>query len=324
MEQAETSRLAWAVVVSLVLHLLIFGGYELGKRYHVWQNLRWPAWMQSPKMLTELLRKPAPAQTLPPRQEIPLTFVEVNPAVATPEPPKKAAYYSSMNSAAANRDISHDTEKPLVDGQQTRIVKTEDIENAKSVPAKPTPQPAPKTDKAQEETKPKGDKFPLMPGGLAKAEDKTENGEKGQAEHHRPRTIQEAMALPKNAGLVGERMKQEGGVRRHAIQSSLDTRATTFGAYDSALVAAVQNRWDDLLEHRSYSGDAVGKVKLKFRLHPDGSISELRLVESTVDLTLALLCQSAIRDPAPFGPWPSDMKAEIQDNREVTFTFYYY
>ena len=37
----------------------------------------------------------------------------------------------------------------------------------------------------------------------------------------------------------------------------------------------------------------------------------MKLVENTVDMTLALICQRAIRDPAPFDPWPSDMRKEI-------------
>jgi len=33
-EQAEFSRLAWAFAISLALHLLIYGGYHTGQKYH--------------------------------------------------------------------------------------------------------------------------------------------------------------------------------------------------------------------------------------------------------------------------------------------------
>ena len=118
-------------------------------------------------------------------------------------------------------------------------------------------------------------------------------------------------------------MRQEGGVKRRG-ESSLDVTATGFGAYDAAVIAAVQNRWYDLLDSRNYSGDRTGKVTLRFHLNSDGTISEMGFVENSVDLALGLLCQSAIKDPAPFAPWPSDMKQKIgAPYREVTFTFFY-
>ena len=84
LEQAEVSRLAWAFAISLAFHLLIFGTYHTGKKYHLWQHLHWPAWLQPPKFLSELLK---PKLNPPPlrRQEVPLMFVNVNPAQATPE-----------------------------------------------------------------------------------------------------------------------------------------------------------------------------------------------------------------------------------------------
>jgi hypothetical protein len=109
------------------------------------------------------------------------------------------------------------------------------------------------------------------------------------------------------------------------MESSLDARATAFGAYDAAIVRAVQNRWYGLLENRSWAADRTGKVSLKFRLNSDGTVTEMAFLENTVDLALGMLCQSAISDSAPFGAWPSDMRREIGANfREVTFTFYYY
>lgn len=142
----------------------------------------------------------------------------------------------------------------------------------------------------------------------------------------RPRTLAEARARQpqRYAQAPGQKMKQEGGVRRHALESSLNVLATPFGAYDAALIDAVRNRWYDLLDQRSFAGARTGKVMLQFHLNADGHVSEMRLMENTVDLTLALLCESAIRDPAPFNPWPGELRRLVgADYREVTFTFYY-
>ena len=143
-----------------------------------------------------------------------------------------------------------------------------------------------------------------------------------QEKPKRPRTLLEAQL---QKGLIpGRKMKQEGGVKRERIVSSLDVRASPFGAYDAAIIAAVQKCWYDLLDSRQYARDRVGRVTLRFRLNSDGSISELAFVENTVDLGLGLLCQSAIKDPSPYARWPTDMRRLIgADYREVTFTFYY-
>src|SRR6266498_4877439 len=100
-EEAETSRLTWAFVVSLILHLLIVGTYYVGQEYGWWRNLHWPAWVKSSKMLTELLQKPK-SQPEERQIEVPLVFVEVTPEQATTEAPEKTKFYSNKNSAAAN------------------------------------------------------------------------------------------------------------------------------------------------------------------------------------------------------------------------------
>src|SRR5215471_8696448 len=87
--RAESSRLAWAFVISLALHLMVGGGYYAGKKLGWWQSLHWPAWLQSSKLLAEVLKKKEEPKP-PELQDIPLMFVNVSPAQATPEPPKDA------------------------------------------------------------------------------------------------------------------------------------------------------------------------------------------------------------------------------------------
>ena len=56
-ERAESSRLVWAFVISLVVHLLLFGGYETGKKMGWWENAHWPAWLSPLKKLADALKK---------------------------------------------------------------------------------------------------------------------------------------------------------------------------------------------------------------------------------------------------------------------------
>jgi hypothetical protein len=104
----------------------------------------------------------------------------------------------------------------------------------------------------------------------------------------------------------------------------LDVRGTKFGAYDAAIVAAVQQHWYDLLAERKFAGEGMGKVVLEFHLNSNGKITEMKTTETEVGAVLAVICQRAVLDPSPYAEWPSDMMREIGRNyREVRFTFYY-
>lgn len=321
LEQAETSRLTWAFVFSLILHLSVVGIYYAGHEYGWWKNLHWPAWMKSAKMVTELFHKPQP-QPEERQIEVPLVFVEVTPAQAATEAPKETKFYSDKNSVAANPKPA-DSDVPKIEGKQTDMVKTEDVPRQKAFPLNPTPPPEEKAKEEQPETKPKPT---FTPGDLALAKpEQVERKNEGQADQVRPRTIQEAKARqPAGSQLPGQKMKQSGGVRNQG-NHALDVQASQFGDYDWKLIRAVQNCWDSLLESRHFAGEQTGKVTIRFRLGSDGTISQVSETQSTVDSVLSLLCRMAIEHPAPYEPWPNEMRHTIGENyRELTFTFYYY
>jgi membrane protein involved in colicin uptake len=118
-------------------------------------------------------------------------------------------------------------------------------------------------------------------------------------------------------------MKQEGGTPKRG-NVSLDVKGSEFGDYDAKLIYAVQRHWIDLLDNQNYAGERTGKVVIQFHLNSDGTISELTEVESSVDYILTLLCQKAIKEPAPYDPWPQQMRHKIGESyRELKFTFIY-
>jgi hypothetical protein len=322
LEQAEFSRLFWAFAVSVVLHAAAYGTYHANQKYHLTQYLHWPTWLKPPAALAELLK---PKIKLPPPQprEIPLIFVSVSPAQATAEPPKEAKFYSDKNSVAANPQAGKITETPKIDGKQAQVPKTEDVSHDKFLPLQPSP-PTPKPQVAQEEMKPKP---AYTPGDLTLAKPaptpRPTEGDANEAKPARPRTVREALARQRDSRMPGEKMMQEGGVQRRREIASLDTKATPFGAYDSALVDAVSHRWWGLLDAREYASDSRGKVVLQFRLHYDGRITDMSVSENTAGEVLALICQKAVLDPAPYATWPSDMRRTLGDTRNIQFTFYY-
>ena len=302
------NSVARALALSLAVHLVLFGMLEVSYFLHL------PDWLRS---VLDLSRRVAEEQRSPPPtdQEPPtLTFVEVDPSQATAEPPKDTKNYSAFNSIAANPEVALDSEKPKIEGKQEHVPKV--MDTLRPAPPRPlTPlKPEPEPFKPEPELKQK-------PGDLALARP-ADTKPKVEEKPKRPRTILEAQL---QKGLIpGPKMKQEGGVKRHGtIIPAFDAKRTPFGDYDAAIIAAVSRRWYDILDSTS-TPTRPGKVVLEFRLHSDGRVSELKVLESDVGDALALYCQKAISDPSPYAPWPSEMRRMIaKDYRLITFTFYY-
>lgn len=323
----DRKRLAWAFAISLMVHGVGYGGYQFTR-------LVLPDLLQRVKFLAALAEELRPKKPVPPPQptETPLVFVEVNPAVATPEPPKDAKYYSSQNSKAADIDSKLDTDTPKLTGKQQHVVKTEEAPRKFEDKLHPSAPPAKETETAQV-AKPK----PKPIGDLAMApkpditlhpENNVPTENNGTAEQTRPRTLTEARMRQQSNLMPGQQMKQEGGVRHHLAHASLDTKATPFGAYDEAFIEAVQQHWYDLLDSMNFSYDRHGYVVLQFHLNYDGTITDMSVLEDTVDPSadgiLGFVCQRAVNEPAPYERWPREMRLQTDRNyRELKFTFYY-
>ena len=381
LDQAESSRLAWAFGVSIALHLLIGSTYYTGKKLDWWQNFQLPAWLQPVVKITQLLKPKdlVPVPPEPPKDEPPLMFVEVSPSQATTEPPKDAKFYSSLNSQAANPEASKISNVPKIEGDQTEIVRTHDVpfrqeqeppapppppEPAPRAPDPPAPEPVASTPPAPpppaveplrpaiqpRETatpppppeptpslagpdplppappvKPEPEPVPInTPGNQALAmirpQDTAPPQQPSPPPRARPTKLSQVPSPDHN--LAGKKMALDGGALRLAM-TSLDARATPYGAYDAALIYAVQRSWYRLLDDRGYASDDRGKVVLEFVLHPDGRISNIKIIENSASGLLGIICQRAIEDPEPFDPWPSDMHRMLGDTRRIQFTFYY-
>lgn len=318
-----------ALAVSLVLHLVLYSTWWVGQKQGWLRDLAMPRWMQ---VITQILAPVAPKKLLnAPLPRTQLAFVEIDPSLATPEPPSAPKYIGAKNTLAANKEIKVPSENPNIEGRKQDFLKTTQF--AKPTEPKPAPQPTP----PQEQPKPKteGPKKTEQPGDLAmlrpsdKANDGKTDKDSDQSEaqpepvHQRPRTLAEARA---KSGTHGEPTQQLGGVGRIQANASLDVKGSLVGDYLQEMVAAVDSRWNDLLKDRTVSD--YGKVVLKFRLHPDGRVTDFKLMKNEVSAFAEALCERAIQDPAPYRKWPPDMLRELGDSvqgdgYEIIFTFYY-
>jgi hypothetical protein len=305
----EIRRLGWVLAISLLIHLLGWGGYEAAQKFRVWRWIPQLAWLRPAP-------KPLPAEQTP---EQPLQFVTVE--QPSTEVPKDAKYYSSNNSRAANPDASRDSNVPKINGPQTEVLKTETVPKLDFNKLQPAPKPA--NPEPAQPAQPAQPAPVVEPGNLALNKPQESQPQPQPQTQPRPRTINEALAQTHRT--PGVAMKQDGGVNRRLETSLVDAKATLVGQYDSQFVDAVTTRWYSLLESQQFSLDRTGKVELRFRLNYDGTITDMEEKGNTVGDLLGYVCQKAIKDPAPFKPWPEEMRREIGKNyREITFTFYYY
>ena len=324
------SPLVIALLLSLVLHLFLFFFAWLAPQMANWKWL--PAWV---KPLIAAVTPPPPpkpeARTEPQEVEIPLQFIEVDPNQSVADAPKDARFVSTANTLAGNPSPAK-TLIPKIDGRREDTLKTYETVRPSKQNQPVVPQEV-QEQQAKDEVKPQ-EKGGAKPGDLALArpvpdakvdrEQELRNAEKAQvAAPKRRKSVAEAKA--ERGLLVGEQMIQDGGVPRVNVEPTFNVRSTQFGAYSSRLVAAVQARWDFLLQERHFGLERTGKAIVTFKLHPDGSVSDITTTLSTVGDIYSLLCQLAIDQPAPFGSWPRELIQEIgRDPIPVTFTFNYF
>jgi hypothetical protein len=100
----------------------------------------------------------------------------------------------------------------------------------------------------------------------------------------RPTSIQAARVIKQswwrelNVGTNAEVL----GTNAVRLIPSLDIKESQNGAYYKALLRAVEGRWIGLLEQRAYVFEKAGTVMLEFKLHQDGRVTDMKVVDSTV------------------------------------------
>jgi TonB family protein len=104
---------------------------------------------------------------------------------------------------------------------------------------------------------------------------------------------------------------------------ALDAKFSTYGDYAQRFLEAVQSSWWLLLSRSNAQDFSAGTVVIRFRLHPDGTVTDATIVSSSVSTLAALACQDAITLPAPYDAWRPEMLALLGDAEWVTLTFIY-
>ena len=289
--------------------------------------------------------------------EPPRTFMETDENQVTGEQPKNAKYYSDRSTVAANptNPTGKEGDTPYLEGTETRMMSTETVspqrgaEESPMPPAMPAPAAAPSPTPATaggaqqqlEQPNPSGSQKTEQPKTVAAEGMKVVEETKVAAltppstPAVQPQTVPvtpQPSVAPARPASPGSSSSREIGARKSSLRATgisrygiaaFNVEESPFGAYDKAIIRAVQSRWYALIDQNSLY-ERSGQVTLHFNLMPDGSIDEMKTEDNSAGEILALFCEKAIVDSAPFEPLPDKLRMLIGNQpREVNFTFYY-
>ena len=257
--------------------------------------------------LTQEARQALEDARLRSTSQVPTIFVDVHPQQVATEAPEDTPFYGVADAQAANPDPGA-ADLPRLEGSQEVMPRSVDILQPQPELLQPPPPPEPVARLEQR----------TAPADLALTGEPSSTPPESRP---RPRTLVEARM--RQGTLAGPMLRQEGGVGRTGAVS-FDVKGSPFGAYDAALIAAVQKRWYDLID-ASTVAPRSGRVVVQFTLHQDGRVTDTRVVEQEVGEILSLYCRKAITDPSPYAPFPDGMRRLMDRNyRDVRFTFHYF
>ena len=290
----------------------------------------------------------------PPKPD-PFKFVEANPD-APENTPDKTQNFSDRNQQVAQEKPTPDgrSDRPAVEGKKdfensSQIVTGQLTKPIEHIEAQPPPIELPVTQTSV--AAPKAEQNPLTGFEKKEGESKDAFGSNITRIPENIRPVTERVEGAKDVPLIEGATAMQQAIdpkrprpRPQVVQSqqvrpavlaenkfgtsnigpiAYDAKWHSYGEYLKRLIESVQFRWENLLISSKTYPPSGTTVTVKFILNDQGDIAEIAKVENHSTEHGMRACISAIRDPAPYGPWTDDMKAVLGSQQELTFTFYY-
>jgi hypothetical protein len=115
-----------------------------------------------------------------------------------------------------------------------------------------------------------------------------------------------------------------GCANQHSPTSSTGVKITQNSDYDESVVNRISQNWYAMLDSHKFIITKTGKVVVYFKLHSDGTVSDIKIMKNEENDLLAYACVRTIQETAPFQKWSPEMVKKIGDHCDVDFTFDYY
>ena len=285
------------------------------------------------RQITSLKRLPAapPQAAVPPDSR----FVDASGLQESKNVDPRTALESDRNTAAASKVITGTD--PTLGGQEGKKDDSLTMRNSQfspnqaspppaaaaparlsptTPPPKPKPAPSPALPKPQDQTK-------VIPGPgtpIQKASTETPPDAKpDQSQDTTPPTpsaaqaaadasdSSSAMAPPPD--IFRDRSAVAGGAQL-GQDASFASMATALGRYQHKLYLAIGSRWN-LRIQQTMAQIGVDRVVIRFHVNPDGSISDLDVVQGNPNSMLSVVSADSIQQSSNLiGPFPDDLKRD--------------
>jgi outer membrane biosynthesis protein TonB len=333
--EPEDKTLKWVMIfilLSLLLHAILFTAIFLFSRYVPTPKLTTPEPPKENKIALSLVPPPKPI------------FVPTEPQANVPhiKQPIESANDTRLQSQAKAAHAPTSI-MPEVDGKKH----APDMHNSPLVKAPKTPQPSttPPTPKAQPQ-KPSPTPEPQMaqqvqprpmPPQPPKPAPPKPTPPQPQVDPLTglpvlapisaptmapPNQVQPLAPAPSQQAVAGS---QHGSLGR-AGDTSPAAMASDLGKYKQYVYQVVGSYWYPAID-QSFSTIGVGAVHIRFTIHKDGTLSDVEVLDGDTDSSRTILrgiSLNALRSPAPFKPFSPGMIKEVGDSYTDDFSFSVY
>jgi lipoprotein NlpI len=110
--------------------------------------------------------------------------------------------------------------------------------------------------------------------------------------------------------------------RPRTIKQARISSTTDIQAYDQQFSSDINAKWHYLMDADSLASPEAGNIVAKFRLHQDGTVTDIK-VSGNTNPRANWICEQAIIECSPFPKWSDKMRSSVgQDYRDITYKFY--
>lgn len=121
--------------------------------------------------------------------------------------------------------------------------------------------------------------------------------------------------------ITGPLLQSQGSARlRGAL--ALDATFSEFGEYEQQFYAAIQAGWYQEIDFFQPI-DTAARVQVRFRIQADGTVDQVKAVQSNASKIATVICETAISKRSPFRPWTQEMVQVFGEERWIHVVFHY-
>lgn len=307
-DERSRARLREGIWISVIAHLVLFWFLFYGPKF---------LWHQ-PHVVN-------PADVLKNRKD--LTYLDMPPDALKHIKPKPQAPLSDKNRTAQSQHPTLDR-KTLQQLQAMRRA-------GPPLPTQPSPQPqAPSAQRPQQQAE-------SQPQRQAPAPPPMQPNQQSQTEAPKPaptppnfntgpqnpgdairQAIQNAARNPsQSSGDYGANAPSQHPAMSAGVDILSDTMGVDFGPYMQRVINATYRSWLPIIPESARPPlDKQGRVGIRFKIYPDGSVKQMILEFPSGDVALDRAAWGGITGASPYPPLPREFKGQFL---ELRFGFYY-